>query len=356
MPAIWKNDGDRWTLLPPSKFPDEATLHTLVEDAPNLLPLAGRPRLTVLGREVTLGHGSADLVAVEDSGRLCIIEAKLAKNPDARRAVVAQVLTYAAHLRGIDPSALETGPLQKHLHQRDFETIEEAVRADDQEDLFDAATFRAGLSESLATGKFRLVIVLDDAPNELAVLVGYLESMTPDLQIDLITVSAYEVGGTQVIVPQRVDPERLEAELSTEVGRPGSQTRYEPGAEEFKKAINFLPESRWPTFNKLVDWAERLESEGATRLSSTIIPTDDQWVLRPLVPGFDSGLISIRQKKDVYISFYRSAFEKHAPNSLAAIEELLNIKIGHGDTAFDISNELLDLLTAAYQEASGTTT
>ncbi len=96
-----------------------------------------------------------------------------------------------------------------------------------------------------------------------------------------------------------------------------------------------------------------MESEGFTLLSSTIIPTDDQWVLRPLVPGFDSGLISIRQKKDVYISFYRSAFEKHAPKSLPAIEALLNIEIGHGDTVFEITDELLDLLTAAYQEASG---
>ena len=77
--------------------------------------------------------------------------------------------------------------------------------------------FREGLAESLKTGKLRLVIVLDDAPPELAMLIGYLESMTPDLQIDLITVSAYDVAGTQVIVPQRVDPERAEAELSTDV-------------------------------------------------------------------------------------------------------------------------------------------
>ncbi len=107
MPAIWRSSDGDWSPLVPSEFPDEATLHTLVEDAPNILPLAGSPRLTVLGREVTLGNGSADLVAVEASGRLCIIEAKLAKNPDARRAVVAQVLTYAASLRGIEPSVLE---------------------------------------------------------------------------------------------------------------------------------------------------------------------------------------------------------------------------------------------------------
>lgn len=353
MPAIWKSDGDRWTLLPPAKFSDEATLHTLVEDAPNILPLAGSPQLTVLGREVTLGSGSADLVAVESSGRLCVIEAKLAKNPEARRAVVAQVLTYAAHLRRVDPAALEEVALRKHLHQRGFDSIEDAVRADDQDGSLDPSVFRDGLAQSLGSGKFRLVIVLDDAPPELTTLVGYLESMTPDLQIDLITVSAYDIDGTQVIVPQRVDPERLESELSTAAGSPAPRNRYEPGAEEFKKALDFLPEDRRPTFNRIVDWAERLESGGLTRLSSTITPKEDQWVLRPLVPGFDSGLITIWEEKDVYISIYRSAFEKHAPDSLPAIETLLNLEIGHGNTVYEITDELLDLLATVYREASG---
>lgn len=47
-----------------------------------MLPLAGYPRLTILGREVRLGTGSADLLAVESSGRLVIIEVKLAGNAE----------------------------------------------------------------------------------------------------------------------------------------------------------------------------------------------------------------------------------------------------------------------------------
>lgn len=56
MTAIWHNDGTDWHLLIPTGFPDEATLHDLVEKAPHLLPLAGTPRLIVLGREVRLGN------------------------------------------------------------------------------------------------------------------------------------------------------------------------------------------------------------------------------------------------------------------------------------------------------------
>ena len=67
----------------PTVFPREPTLHYLVEQAPHLLPLAGTPRLIVVGREVQLGSGRADLIAIEPSGRLAIIEIKLARNEEA---------------------------------------------------------------------------------------------------------------------------------------------------------------------------------------------------------------------------------------------------------------------------------
>lgn len=68
-----------------------------MEEAPNLLPLSGDPTLTVLGREVAIGPGFADLVAVDADGRLTVIEIKLAKNAEARRAVVA---SHGAFTRG----------------------------------------------------------------------------------------------------------------------------------------------------------------------------------------------------------------------------------------------------------------
>jgi RecB family endonuclease NucS len=104
-----------WHALEPAAYPAEAALHDLVERAPHMLPLAGSPRLTVLGREVRLGSGSADLLAVEATGRLVIIEVKLAANAEARRAVVAQVLSYAGYLQGLDPEQLESQILSGYL-------------------------------------------------------------------------------------------------------------------------------------------------------------------------------------------------------------------------------------------------
>src|SRR5512132_4484393 len=201
MTAIWSNDGDGWALLAPSGCPDEATLHTLIEQTPQLLPLAGSPRLTIVGREVRLGTGSADLVAVEPNGRLVVIEVKLAYNAEARRAVVAQVLTYAAYLHGVDRADLERGVLGGHLQRRGYDNLISTVAGDDQERSLDTEVFDQGLAESLADGRFRIVIVLDAAPAELVRLVGYLEAVTDKLLIDLVTVSAYDVNGSRILVP-----------------------------------------------------------------------------------------------------------------------------------------------------------
>ena len=54
MTAIWQNDGTGWRLLAPTGFPDEQMLHDLVEETPRILPLAGNPRLVVVGKEVPL--------------------------------------------------------------------------------------------------------------------------------------------------------------------------------------------------------------------------------------------------------------------------------------------------------------
>jgi hypothetical protein len=96
MTAIWQNDGAGWRLLAATGFPQEAALHQLVGGAPQLLPLAGAPRLVVLGSEVPLGSGYADLLAVEVTGRPVVIEVKLAQNAEARRAVYGAVALLLA--------------------------------------------------------------------------------------------------------------------------------------------------------------------------------------------------------------------------------------------------------------------
>jgi hypothetical protein len=48
-----------------------------------------------------------------------VIEIKLARNAEARRAVGAQVLTYAAHLKGLDPTLLEGDLVDGYLREHE---------------------------------------------------------------------------------------------------------------------------------------------------------------------------------------------------------------------------------------------
>ena len=259
MSAMWTKDVAGWHVMSPVGFPNEATLHDLIEEAPNLLPLSGAPRLTVLGREVGLPSGAADLVAVEATGQPVFIEIKLERNPEARRAVVAQVLSYAASVHGLDVSAFETQVLGSHLRKRGYSSIFDAVASTDDSGAFDSEAFTDILADSLASGAARLVLVLDAAPPELMRLAGYLEAVSERLVIDLITVSQYDVGGQGVIVPQRVDPGREQEDRIAQLTRaPRTRTQYFEGGDEFFAAVAEATVGADPTSEMVCEWARRL--------------------------------------------------------------------------------------------------
>jgi alkylated DNA nucleotide flippase Atl1 len=348
--ALWRNDGSGWQVVAPAGFPDEAALHALVEEAPQLLPLSGLPRLVVVGREVPLGGGYADLVAFEPSGRPVLIEVKLAKNAEARRAVVAQILTYAAFLHGLDGDALEQEVLAKELAKRGYADLAAAMSENDQDGSFDKEEFESGLSESLSTGAFRLVLVLDDAPSELVRLIGYFEAVVANLVVDLVTVTPYDIDGSQVMVPQRVDPERLsEAAPLPRSSKPSAG--YETtGASDFLDAIDSSPDAHRQDLKRLTDWALSLEDEGLVRLST--YHGKGRWTLLPYLIADDAGLVTIWNDKGASVSVWRSVFERRAPNSIAKIEQIIGGRVGTGNTVRVISDALLTALTDAYREAA----
>lgn len=213
MVGIWRRDGERWSPLAPSGFEDEAALQRRIAEAPEMLPLSGQPQLVVAGSEVRLGNGSVDVLAVETGGRPAVIEVKIGRNPEARRAVVAQALAYAASLHGMSVREFEDA-LAPRLREAGHESLADAMRAADQEGAFDEDPFREALAAHLREGSFRVVIVLDEAPPDLVRLAGYLETIADRIAVDLVTVGAYEVGGSQILLPQRIDPGRAPAEAS----------------------------------------------------------------------------------------------------------------------------------------------
>jgi hypothetical protein len=341
-------------MLEPTDFPFEATLHDLVESSAEMLPLSGDPYITVLGREVSLGTGFADLIAIEADGRIVIIETKLKKNAEARRAVVAQVLTYAAYLRGLSREDLER-VLRPHLEKNGFSSVRDAVEQSMDSGGFEDEVFIQGLEESLASGSFRLVVVLDEAPDELIALAGYLEGVTQGISIDLITVSPYRVGGEEVLVPVRVDPdhEATGASASQPSGsaKPKSATTARvAGSERWEQGISRAGAGDQPKLRRLLDWARSLESRGLAELHTQVGIGRD--VLLVWIPGGRAGLVSIWNDHGAYVSLWRSVFVRRAWNSIETVERLTGKSIGQGSTLPEPSAEVLDVLSAAYEEAA----
>jgi uncharacterized tellurite resistance protein B-like protein len=344
---IWTKDGGGWSLSRPKRFPDEATLHGLIEKNPKMLPLSGAPLLVILGREVPLGSGYADLVGVETTGRPAIIEVKLAKNNEARRAVVAQILAYAAHLHGTTREQLEDR-VKSSLQKQGNRSLVEAASTI-QEDAFDADEFTQALEEHLQEGRFRLVFVLDEVPEELMTLVAYLEHVTDKLVIDLVAVSSFDVAGTSVVVPQRVTPERHEVMVEDRGKESG--TLYQ-GHERFEASIGQADQQEQEPLSRLLQWTRHLESDGLASLATYEGIGAKRFTLLPRLKHENVGLVTIWNDGGAYLQFWQSVFERNAPSFIDRIEKLLEIEIGQGNTTRKISDELLDILTEAYVAAA----
>ena len=353
MTGIWTNLGEGWKLGSPQGFQDEATLHSLIAQNPQLLPLAGSPGLTVIGSEIQLGTGYADILAVESSGRPTIIEVKLASNPEARRAIVSQVIAYASFLRGCDVEGLERGPLRRPLADAGYESILDAVQAQDQEGAVDAASFSSSMQEFLDQGNFRLVLVLDEVSAELTRVVAYLDAITVQaLTIDLMTLKVYEVNGAQVALPQRVSPDIGAKVLSQTPKRAGPSGILSDGPDAFRASIEGTTGGNRTIFDELIAWAESLALLPNVRLFSF---SGKLYTLGPRIMPDNAGLVTIwNDNQQPYIQVWRSVFKRLAPNSIESVEQVIApIEIGNGNIVRNVTSQVLDALTAAYRETAG---
>lgn len=353
MTGVWvQGSGGRWHSPATTGFVNEADLHHLIEQTPAMLPLAGNTTLAIVGREVTCGRERADLVAVEvETGRPVVIEVKLASNTDRRRSLT-QVLGYAAYIRRLDADGLET-VLRGYLNQHNYASIVHAAKAAAQADpTFDDEVFRTRLQDALADGRLRAVIVLDEAPLELVELIGYLQDVTNDrLALDLVVVTAYEVGGQRILVPQLVEADRTQ--ITAEVagtGKPPSTSEIVSGAEEFAASIEAAPSNQQQMLQRLLEWARELEAAGLAQLYTSI--GKGRWVLNPRLPGQSRAMVSIWNDKGAYLSPYRTVFAQEAPSSLANLDAAVPNEIGQGNyIKSDYDAHLLGLLRDAYVEA-----
>jgi hypothetical protein len=188
---------------------DERWLQETLFQHPELIPLdrmePGAGAVVPLCREFSLpreaGAVFLDLLGVSRAGRLVLVECKLWRNPQARREVVAQILEYAALMRG-----WSYGDLGARLRQRGGWSGGNAIfeRARSVWPDLDEAAFVDGVARSLATGDFHLVIAGDGIRSDLQAIAAHLGRDGGGLaRLALLEIQLWSDGtGRTVIMPQ----------------------------------------------------------------------------------------------------------------------------------------------------------
>ncbi|KQX40916.1 MULTISPECIES: DUF4268 domain-containing protein [unclassified Ensifer] len=184
---------------------DEAFVEDLLFKQPSALPIREIdstyshpvPICTQLSTRV----GSLDVLYVTPEGRLVIVEAKLWRNPEARRKVVAQIIDYAAELARWAYTDLEREVAKRRGLTSD--TLFSLVRA--KHPNIDEAEFVDNVSKSLRQGRFLLLICGDGIREELTSIAEFLDrSTTLDLTFGLVELAIYGTSDRRQLVLPRV--------------------------------------------------------------------------------------------------------------------------------------------------------
>ena len=171
--VLLRGHEEDWRQPSMSGYSDERMLQQLLVETPTLIPGVGRA--VAVDELYVPGAGNVDVVAVEPSGHITLVECKLRRNADARRAVVGQILSYAAATQGMTERQFA-----ERFHQRAGRSLRDAISelGIEQDPEWNGEEFDSALAATLESGSFRLVIAVDEISDELKGSVEYLNTHT----------------------------------------------------------------------------------------------------------------------------------------------------------------------------------
>lgn len=192
---------------------DEAWLQALLDAHPEVVPIEqiepgfGTP--ISLCRELPLDFGGGSSGALDNlfatqAGGLVLVEAKLWKNPEARRTVVAQAMEYAAAVFRLSYEELENAVKSaRKAAGRSQQSLADLVAVKANAD-FDEVTFIDAVSRNLWRGRAIVAVVGDGIREDITLLAELLQSHAGHRFVfALIELGVYEapVAGARLIIP-----------------------------------------------------------------------------------------------------------------------------------------------------------
>ncbi len=244
MKILIQHEGEKPRLLEEG-YAKEFELQTFLLEHAELMPLdeiaQDTPPLLCIGFEVRTSDGSQDLLYVDKSGMLTIVETKLKRKNEVRREVVGQILEYAADTSMWSVSDLEdranrffNGPHCPE-DQRGF-TLSQAVESflirtnDLAPGTFDYQGFVDSVLANIERGHIRLVIAVDEPPSPLLRTVEFVNRFSQRFEMYLFQLTRFHDRATasNIFVPT----------IFGRVGKVGSATRQKWSQDKFTEDLS----------------------------------------------------------------------------------------------------------------------
>ena len=296
----------RWHAPETTSYPDETAIQELLTQSPELMP-GGEGQRFAVATEVGVEAGYADIIAVTPSGEITLIECKLRKNPEIRRHVIGQVFAYAATMWELDYTEFD-----RIFAARTGLALAAAVSAVSDE-TWDEEQFRSTVASNLLTGRFRLVIAVDDITEELRRIVRFLNGHTThELEILALELRYVADSGVEILFPTT---------YGEQVPKPTAPPPQVWDEDRFFAAINpMLTQTGIAAGRRLYDYAR---ARGATAKFG--VSTYPSVAMRRTVVGKDLTLFTlslwgknVRPKLYVYFEYLAGSISDVALAQLVA--------------------------------------
>jgi len=197
-----------WREPASSGYLNEADLQGLLLAHPNLIP--GVDGDVAVCAEFQSAVGPADLLVIDGSGAITIVECKLAGNPEVRRRIVGQILDYASRLWKLPVAELESRWVRAtRAGQSPFDVVDD-----------DDGRLREAVQRNLDDGSFQLVLAVDSLNEDLKRMVEYLNHATlPSISVVAVEYARAREGLVEILIPNVYGTELAEAKAASGAGR-----------------------------------------------------------------------------------------------------------------------------------------
>ncbi len=179
MRYVLVKEGESIRKIEGAEFSEERMLQEMIEKHPEVLSIPTEGNIVPLVKEYPVNTGSVDLVAFDEDGRIYLIETKLHRNYDKRKAL-AQLIEYASQIAVHDTFE----KFKEKVFNRTGKTLEEIVKdrfGERYEEVLD------NLRDGFNREKFTLVLVMDELDDPLKDMIIFLNRHL-DMNIDVIGV------------------------------------------------------------------------------------------------------------------------------------------------------------------------